>query len=77
MLEFGKICSVSLTTHHGQGKDQWSDLYRSFAEGFPKWFAHLPALYSPHLHIAEAHYRHIFRSVLDTGSDHDSRETAK
>jgi glycosyltransferase involved in cell wall biosynthesis len=66
VVELNDICSVSLTTHHDRGKDQWTELFRYLAvEGFPKWFSLLPPIYAPHVPIAEAHHRHIFRAVLD------------
>lgn len=65
VLELEQICSVSLTVHNDQGKDQWSDVFRYLAvEGFPKWLSLLPPLYAPHIHIVEDHLRHIFRGVL-------------
>ena len=75
--ELTDVCSVSLTVHHDRGKDHWGGLHRYFAEhGFPKWFSLLPPIYTPHLPIAEAHYRHIFRDILgsrtsDAASEHD------
>lgn len=66
VVEIGDLCAVSLTTHHAQGKDQWSEHFRFLAvEGFPRWFSLLPPIYGPHVPIAEAHHRHIFRAVLD------------
>ncbi len=65
VIELTDVCSVSLTVHDDRGKDHWGGLHRYFAEqGFPKWFALLPAIYAPHVPIAEAHYRHIFREIL-------------
>jgi glycosyltransferase involved in cell wall biosynthesis len=70
VLELGEVCSVSLTVHHDSGKDQWSDVFRYLAEeGFPKWLSLLPPIYAPHLHIVEAHCRHIFRSVLSAANE--------
>jgi glycosyltransferase involved in cell wall biosynthesis len=77
VLELAEICSVSLTTHHDRGKDQWSDLYFSFVQGFPKWFSLLPPIYAPHVHIAEAHYRHIFRGVLGPQANGESSESTE
>lgn len=75
VIELAEICSVSLTVHHDRGKDQWSDIFRYLAEeGFPKWFSLLPPIYAPHIPIAEAHHRHIFRAVLDRKTDDESRE---
>jgi glycosyltransferase involved in cell wall biosynthesis len=65
VVELTAVCSVSLTVHHDRGKDHWGGLHRYFAEkGFPKWFSLLPPIYTPHVPIAEAHYRHIFREIL-------------
>ncbi|MFN8641285.1 MAG: glycosyltransferase [Candidatus Binatia bacterium] len=75
VVEIGDLCSVSLTTHHAEGKDQWSELFRFLAvEGFPRWFSLLPPLYAPHLPIAEAHHRHIFRAVLDADGARQASE---
>lgn len=76
VVELSDLCSVSLTTHHAQGKDQWSELFRYLAvEGFPKWFSLLPPLYAPHIPIAEAHHRHIFRAVLDADAARPANES--
>jgi len=65
VIELTEVCSVSLTVHHDQGKDQWSELFRYFGQvGFPKWLSLLPPIYSKHIPIVEAHCRHIFRAVL-------------
>jgi glycosyltransferase involved in cell wall biosynthesis len=66
VVELTDVCSVSLTVHHDRGKDHWGGLHREFAgpRGFPKWFALLPPIYAPHLPVAEAHFRHIFREIL-------------
>lgn len=66
VLELTDVCSVSLTVHHDRGKDHWGGLHREFASerGFPKWFSLLPPVYGPYVPIAEAHYRHIFREIL-------------
>lgn len=65
VIELGRVCAVSLTVHHDQGKDQWSELFRYLAlEGFPRWLSLLPPIYRPHVPIVEEHMRHIFRSVL-------------
>ena len=75
VVELTDVCSVSLTVHHDRGKDHWGGLHRYFAEhGFPRWFALLPALYAPHLPIAEAHYRHIFRDILGARARDEERE---
>lgn len=72
VLELEQVCSVSLTVHNDQGKDQWSDVFRYLAiEGFPKWLSLLPELYTPHKPIVEEHLRHIFRGVLGD-TDHPS-----
>lgn len=77
VVELTDVCSVSLTVHHDQGKDHWGGLHREFAgeKGFPKWFSLLPPIYAPHLPIAEAHYRHIFREILQpAGSERGDSE---
>lgn len=76
--ELTDVCSVSLTVHHDRGKDHWGGLHRYFAEhGFPKWFSLLPAIYAPHLPIAEAHYRHIFRDILSSRPNEAASENTK
>jgi glycosyltransferase involved in cell wall biosynthesis len=78
VLELLEICSVSLTVHHDRGKDQWTELFRYLAEeGFPKWFSLLPPIYAPHIPIAEAHHRHIFRAVLGPKGDEESSESTQ
>lgn len=75
VVELKEICSVSLTVHHARGKDQWTDIFRYLAvEGFPKWFSLLPPIYAPHVPIAEAHHRHIFRAVLNPQTDEEASE---
>ncbi len=70
ILELEQVCSVSLTVHHDQGKDQWSDVFHYLAvEGFPKWLSLLPPLYDPHIPIVEDHLRHIFRGVLNRDAE--------
>lgn len=76
--ELTDVCSVSLTVHHDRGKDHWGGLHRYFAEhGFPKWFSLLPPIYGPHLPIAEAHYRHIFRDILSSRPNEAPSEYTK
>ncbi len=66
VLELREVCSVSLTVHDAHGKRNWSDIFRFLAnEGFPRWFAMLPAIYAPHLPEALAFHRHIFRAALE------------
>jgi hypothetical protein len=78
VLELKEICSVSLTVHHDHGKDQWSELYRYFAEvGFPRWLSLLPPIYTPHIPIVEAHCRHIFRGVLSPKASPEPSELTK
>jgi hypothetical protein len=78
VLELTDVCSVSLTVHHDRGKDHWGGLHRYFAEqGFPRWFALLPPIYAPHLPVAEAHYRHIFRDILQPGPRPSTGEATK
>jgi glycosyltransferase involved in cell wall biosynthesis len=78
VLELTDICSISLTVHHDRGKDQWSDIFRYLAEeGFPKWFSLLPPIYALHIHIAEAHHRHIFRAVLGPKADEEPSESTE
>lgn len=78
VVETDVLCSVSLTVHHDRGKDQWTDIFRYLGtEGFPKWFSLLPALYAPYVHVAEAHYRHIFRDLLSENDDDQSQERTR
>lgn len=78
VIELTDVCSVSLTVHHDRGKEHWGGLHRYFAEqGFPKWFALLPPVYAPHVPIAEAHYRHIFREILQPRTGAPSAEPTR
>jgi hypothetical protein len=78
VIELTDVCSVSLTVHDDRGKDHWGGLHRYFAEeGFPKWFSLLPPIYAPHVPIAEAHYRHIFREILHPKTDEPSSESTE
>lgn len=79
VVELADVCSVSLTVHHDRGKDHWGGLHREFAgeRGFPRWFALLPPIYAPHLPVAEAHYRHIFREILQAKTDEPSSESTR
>jgi glycosyltransferase involved in cell wall biosynthesis len=78
VIELTDVCSVSLTRHDDRGKAHWGGLHQYFAEkGFPKWFSLLPPIYAPHLPIAEAHYRHIFREILQPKTSEPSSEATK